>query len=113
MTSNRRLNSVGDDSYSPSKWKRFRGQHWLLAGIAAIGLVVLVCCSIPMISGPKLVQQIENASDSAIKVDHGYVGWSACKECHSRRVDEFQSTRHFHALCLPDHVEFPPGFRSG
>jgi tetratricopeptide (TPR) repeat protein len=44
------------------------------------------------------------------EVDHGYVGWKACAECHAPRVKEFQGTRHFLALQLPNQVEFPHGF---
>ncbi|MDB5343455.1 MAG: c-type cytochrome precursor [Schlesneria sp.] len=40
-----------------------------------------------------------------------YVGWQACTECHSKRVEEFQQTRHFLALRFPDQVEFPRGFQ--
>ncbi len=46
-------------------------------------------------------------------VDHGYLGWSVCAECHSRRVEEFQETRHFLVLRLPDQMEFPRGFHPG
>jgi tetratricopeptide (TPR) repeat protein len=43
--------------------------------------------------------------------DHGYAGWKACVECHGKRVEEFQQTRHFQALRFPDQVKFPRGFR--
>lgn len=41
---------------------------------------------------------------------HDYVGWSVCGECHAQRLHDFQKTRHFLALRLPDQMKFPRGF---
>ena len=43
----------------------------------------------------------------------GYVGWTACAECHAARVKEFQQTRHFQALVLADDAKLPRGFQTG
>ena len=53
------------------------------------------------------------ASLSNTTADHGYTGWSACIECHPRRVEEFKQTRHFKALRLADQAVLPNGFFSG
>ncbi len=81
-------------------------------GIVAAFLVILVSCrkkpaSDPTVAADVLPFVVTKATD------HGYVGWSVCGECHPRRVEEFQETRHFLALRLPDQMEFPRGFHPG
>jgi tetratricopeptide (TPR) repeat protein len=43
----------------------------------------------------------------------GYVGPQSCVRCHSRRVAEFQKTRHFLACRPPPAEEMPPAFAPG
>jgi tetratricopeptide (TPR) repeat protein len=45
-------------------------------------------------------------------VNPGYVGATACAECHARRVEDFQKTRHFLA-CTPASGVRAPGFAPG
>lgn len=82
----------------------------------AVGLVVTGLATLSSCGKKPRSEQTAITADVlpfvvADSVDHGYVGWSVCSECHARRVEEFQETRHFFALRLPDQMEFPPGFR--
>ncbi|MBC7816150.1 MAG: tetratricopeptide repeat protein [Planctomycetaceae bacterium] len=88
---------------------RISWRSWLVLGVTAGCLIVLASRWKSPTPDPKSDPPFV-ATDS---VDHGYVGWSACAECHANRVNEFQETRHFLALRLPDNHQFPRGFRDG
>jgi tetratricopeptide (TPR) repeat protein len=49
----------------------------------------------------------------SIAINPGYLGVSACIDCHADRVAEFRQTRHFVANRIPDPSVMPEGFKSG
>lgn len=85
-----------------------RNRWWLAISIlvVATGLIATRWSALtrPALTVPALVA-------AATHSPHQYVGWQACTECHSKRVEEFQQTRHFLALRFPDQVNFPRGFQ--
>lgn len=92
---------------------RISWRQWLVLVVTAGCLVVLAARWKRPIPDPKITPPSDRRFVVAGSVDHGYVGWSACAECHANRVNEFQETRHFLALRLPDDHTFPRGFRQG
>jgi tetratricopeptide (TPR) repeat protein len=51
--------------------------------------------------------------EKPIALNPGYLGVSACVDCHADRVAEFRQTRHFLANRVPDPGVMPEGFKSG
>jgi tetratricopeptide (TPR) repeat protein len=88
-------------------------RQWVVLGVAAGCLIVLTSRWKSLTPAPMIAQPSDLPFFVAAGVDHGYVGWSVCAECHANRVVEFQETRHFLALRLPDEHEFPSGFQDG
>lgn len=80
-------------------------------GIVAVFLATLASCGKSPVPEQAVARVLPFVVTEA--VDHGYVGWVTCTECHFRRVEEFQETRHFHALRLAGQMEFPRGFHPG
>jgi tetratricopeptide (TPR) repeat protein len=83
--------------------------RWLTAAACVIVAVVVAWIHRPppQSIGPSIPADLA----ATASVDPGFVGWQVCQECHARRVEEFQQTRHFHALRFAAQVDFPRGFR--
>ncbi|HEV3115720.1 MAG TPA: tetratricopeptide repeat protein [Gemmataceae bacterium] len=56
---------------------------------------------------------VDTEDASTIVRNPGYLGPQACAPCHSGRVAEFRSTRHFRACCVPQTATMPAGFAPG
>lgn len=88
-------------------------RHWLALGSTAGILIAVVFYWNRSTTISNSVRESELSFVAASAIDHGYVGWAACTECHPRRVEEFQETRHFLALRLSGEMDFPKGFHPG
>jgi tetratricopeptide (TPR) repeat protein len=96
----------------------FSRRQRLCLAIVAVFLIGVGYRWLPRKTDPNLQTRTDSEPaglpfDLESETDHGYVGWAVCSECHRGRVEEFQETRHFHALKLPDQVKFPGGFEPG
>jgi hypothetical protein len=69
----------------------------------------------PTVGGDQLQNTTVADVDDSLPVvrNPGYLGAQACAPCHSRRVAEFQSTRHFRACCVPQSATMPSAFSAG
>lgn len=85
-----------------------RNRWWLAISVLVVATGVIASqWSAPMKRAPTVAALAAAATPLGLP----YTGWQACRECHTKRVEEFQQTRHFLALRFPDQVKLPRGFQ--
>lgn len=79
--------------------------------IAAFGTSFYLILNSDQLSNDSIFTEIEKAKlPPTGSLNPGYLGPGACTECHKKKTETFQSTRHFVACCEPNPGKMPKGF---